>query len=60
MWYHTLNCGFRTRIAGETDFPCLSGDRVGVGRTYVKVDGKLDFDRWAEGFARDALTSATA
>jgi hypothetical protein len=49
MWYHTLNCGFRTRVAGETDFPCLSGDRVGVGRTYVKLDGKLDFDRWAEG-----------
>ena len=21
IWYHTLNCGFRTRISGETDFP---------------------------------------
>ncbi|HXE54142.1 MAG TPA: CehA/McbA family metallohydrolase, partial [Tepidisphaeraceae bacterium] len=21
MWYHTLNCGYRTRISGETDFP---------------------------------------
>ena len=20
IWYHTLNCGFRTRISGETDF----------------------------------------
>jgi len=49
IWYHTLNCGFRTRISGETDFPCLSGDRVGGGRSYVKLDGRLDFDRWCEG-----------
>ena len=49
IWYHTLNCGFRTRISGETDFPCLSGDRVGVGRSYVKLDGRLNFDRWCEG-----------
>jgi hypothetical protein len=49
IWYHTLNCGFRTRISGETDFPCISGERVGKGRSYVKVDGALDFDRWCEG-----------
>ena len=50
IWYHTLNCGFRTRISGETDFPCIYGERVGLGRSYVKLaDGKLDFDRWAEG-----------
>ena len=24
IWYHTLNCGFRTRISGETDFPCIT------------------------------------
>ena len=23
IWYHALNCGFRTSFAGETDFPCL-------------------------------------
>ena len=23
IWYHTLNTGFRTRISGETDFPCI-------------------------------------
>jgi FPC/CPF motif-containing protein YcgG len=23
IWYHTLNAGFRTRISGETDFPCI-------------------------------------
>lgn len=50
IWYHTLNCGFRTRISGETDFPCIYGERVGLGRVYVKLaDGKLDFDRWCDG-----------
>ena len=49
MWYQTLNCGFRTRISGETDFPCIYGERVGLGRSYVKLDGKLEFDTWVEG-----------
>jgi hypothetical protein len=50
IWYHTLNCGYRCRISGETDFPCIYGERVGLGRVYVKLDdGKLDYDRWAEG-----------
>jgi hypothetical protein len=39
IWYHTLNCGFTTRASGETDFPCIYGDRVGLGRSYVKVGG---------------------
>jgi hypothetical protein len=29
-----------TRISGETDFPCIYGDKVGLGRIYVKLDGK--------------------
>lgn len=49
IWYHTLNCGYRTRISGETDFPCIYGERVGLGRAYVKLDGKLDFDAWVQG-----------
>jgi hypothetical protein len=49
IWYHTLNCGYRCRISGETDFPCIYGERVGLGRSYVHLDGKLDFDAWAEG-----------
>jgi hypothetical protein len=49
IWYHTLNAGFRTRISGETDFPCIYGERVGLGRSYVKLAGKLDFDEWCEG-----------
>jgi hypothetical protein len=49
IWYHTLNCGYTTRISGETDFPCIYGERVGLGRAYVKLDKELDFDRWVDG-----------
>jgi hypothetical protein len=49
MWYHSLNVGFRVRASGETDFPCITGERVGLGRSYVKLDGKLDYDQWCEG-----------
>lgn len=50
IWYHTLNCGFRTRISGETDFPCIYGERVGLGRIYVKMPvGPLNFDEWIIG-----------
>ena len=38
FWYHTLNCGFRAAMVGETDFPCISSERVGTGRTYVGLD----------------------
>ena len=51
IWYHTLNCGFQARISGETDFPCIYGDKVGLGRIYVKMKpgDKLDFDKWIDG-----------
>lgn len=51
IWYHTLNCGMTTRISGETDFPCIYGDRVGLGRIYVKLkDGEeLTYENWVEG-----------
>lgn len=51
IWYHTLNCGFTTRISGETDFPCIYGQRVGLGRSYVKLkpEQPLSFDAWTEG-----------
>jgi hypothetical protein len=48
IWYHTLNTGFRTRIAGETDFPCIYDGRVGIGRTYAKIDGPLTYRSWLE------------
>jgi hypothetical protein len=54
MWYHTLNCGFRTRGSGETDFPCIYGERVGLGRSYVKLAGGLNYDDWCEGISQGA------
>ncbi|MBC7819268.1 MAG: CehA/McbA family metallohydrolase, partial [Planctomycetaceae bacterium] len=51
VWYHTLNAGFQARISGETDFPCIYGDKVGLGRIYVKLNKNqpLDFDSWILG-----------
>jgi hypothetical protein len=53
-WYHIMNSGFPLKASGETDFPCISGSRVGQGRVYVqlgKVD-KIDFGAWCEGVAK--------
>jgi len=49
IWYHTLNAGFRTRISGETDFPCIYGERVGLGRSYVKLPARWSYEDWCEG-----------
>ncbi len=51
IWYHTLNCGYRTRISGETDFPCIYGERVGLGRSYVKVRPPLTYEAWCQGIS---------
>jgi hypothetical protein len=48
IWYHTLNAGFRARISGETDFPCITDDRVGLARSYAKVDGPLTYRKWID------------
>lgn len=50
-WYHLLNCGFPLKVSGETDFPCMSGTRVGQGRVYVKLaaTNRVDFPAWCEG-----------
>ena len=48
IWYHSLNAGYRTRISGETDFPCIYGDRVGMGRSYVRQQS-LDYADWVRG-----------
>lgn len=53
-WYHIMNCGLPLKASGETDFPCISGSRVGEGRVYVqlgKVD-KVDFEAWCEGLGK--------
>lgn len=48
MWYHTLNAGFRTRLSGETDFPCIYDERVGLARSYFKCDGPLSYDKYVD------------
>ena len=50
-WYHLMNCGLPVKVSGETDFPCMSGTRVGQGRTYVQLGKlqRLDFTQWCEG-----------
>lgn len=52
-WYHLMNCGFPLKVSGETDFPCMSGTRVGQGRVYVRMGPqvKIDFAQWCEGLA---------
>ena len=51
IWYHTLNCGYTCRISGETDFPCIYGERVGLGRIYVKLpkNSPLTYEAWVQG-----------
>ncbi len=49
IWYHALNVGYRTRISGETDFPCIYGERVGLGRSYVRQAHTGDYRDWTNG-----------
>ena len=48
MYYHTLNCGFKTRLSGETDFPCITDARVGQARSYFKPKNAMDYDGYVE------------
>jgi hypothetical protein len=48
MWYHTLNCGFTPRLSGETDFPCIYDERMGMARSYFKTESKLNYDSYVE------------
>src|SRR5262245_32290809 len=52
-WYHIMNCGFPLKASGETDFPCISGSRVGQGRVYVQLGkvGRVDFAAWCQALA---------
>lgn len=53
-WYHLMNCGLPVKVSGETDFPCMSGTRVGQGRSYVQLGTvqHIDYAKWCEGIAR--------
>lgn len=52
-WYHMLNCGFRLALIGETDFPCITGDRPGVGRSYVRLEQRPVDDGGYEAWIRN-------
>lgn len=43
------NVDYRTRASAETDFPCIYGERVGMGRSYVRQKGSLTYRNWLEG-----------
>jgi len=58
-WYHMLNCGFRMAMIGETDYPCISGERPGVGRSYVWLEhrpiGDAGYEAWIRGLKQGRL-----
>jgi hypothetical protein len=58
-WYHMLNCGYRLALIGETDFPCISDERPGVGRSYVRLDrapaGDGGYEAWIQCLKRGRL-----
>jgi hypothetical protein len=60
-WYHLLNCGFRLAMLGETDFPCISDERPGVGRSYVRLDqrpvGDAGYNAWVDNLQKGRLYS---
>lgn len=59
LWYHLLNCGFKLPMVGDTDYPCLTGERVGVGRSYVRLDERPSDERgyrvWLQNLQRGRL-----
>jgi hypothetical protein len=58
-WYHMLNCGFRLALIGETDYPCISGERPGIGRSYVRLDQRpvdhAGYEAWVRNLQRGKL-----
>ena len=53
-WYHLMNTGLPVKASGETDFPCMSGTRVGQGRSYVQLGKQphIEYRQWCSGIAR--------
>jgi hypothetical protein len=63
-WYHMMNCGFRMSLIGETDYPCISGERPGIGRSYVRLGyvrlevrpvDNAGYEAWARGLKEGRL-----
>ena len=59
VWYHLLNSGYRVAMVGETDYPCIFGERPGVGRTYVHLDKRpvddAGYNAWVSGLKKGRL-----
>jgi hypothetical protein len=53
-WYHLMNAGLPVKASGETDFPCMSGTRVGQGRSYVQLGktARVEYTQWCKAVAR--------
>ena len=58
-WYHMMNCGFRMTFVGETDYPCISDERMGMGRSYVRLEQRpvadAGYEDWVRGMAQGRL-----
>jgi hypothetical protein len=58
-WYHMMNCGFRMALVGETDYPCITDERMGVGRSYVRLGHRpvndAGYETWVRGMAEGRL-----
>jgi hypothetical protein len=58
-WYHLLNCGYRLPMLGETDYPCLSDERPGAGRSYVRLEqrprSESGYEDWIAGLLQGRL-----
>jgi hypothetical protein len=58
-WYHMLNCGYRLALIGETDYPCITDERPGVGRTYVQLSARptdnTGYEEWVQGLRKGKL-----
>ncbi|MBT4521820.1 MAG: CehA/McbA family metallohydrolase [Halieaceae bacterium] len=48
LWYHALNSGYRTRIMGESDFPCIYHEKIGIARSYARLDKRMSFESYLE------------
>lgn len=61
LWYHLLNCGYRLALVGETDYPCITDERPGTGRCYVRLDQRpVDdggYESWIRGLQKGRLYS---
>ena len=58
-WYKLLSAGLRLSVAGGSDVDCANvTGRTSEPRTFVRVDGALDYDGWIGGLAAGQVSLA--